>query len=154
MTTAQQKVELSQEEYDNVLADLTKKFSTLVREWKHDRAGKVSTWMSLFSDICRHVQKHSNIRGVQKAELAVDAVTTLCRSFLNENIASIPEEAKATLQLILSDSGVNLLKGATGMIKGLLKGLDKNQDGEISMDEFVQGCFGCCVNKKKRKAEK
>ena len=153
MTTAlsaNQKVVLTQTEYDKVLSELTKEFSTLVSEWKHQKAGEISSWMSLFGNVCRHVQTHKNIAGVQKAELAVDCVTVLCRSFLNENIASIPEEAKATLQLILSDSGVNLLKGTTSMIKGFLKGLDKNQDGEISLEEFVEGCFGCCVKKKKK----
>ena len=56
-----------------------------------------------------------------------------------------------TVKMILTDEGMGILKGTTSIIKDLIRGMDKDGDQEVSMDELKDFFCGCCSLKKAKK---
>ncbi len=137
--------------YKEALDGLTSNFKNLIQSWKSQQLGNMATWMNLFQQVMTQIQISHAIPGTQKASLALDCIQGLAKICIDENVAGLNEDQLKTVKSILSDEGASVLTAATGALKQLIVALDKNEDGEISLDEICGCCFPSVKQRKTRK---
>lgn len=144
------KTEPTKEEYDNIVKNLSETFTELVKDWSDETIGELSHWINLFKEIMESAQKLKTVPGLTKANISIDVISSVAQGMCDNNIANLSESSLSTIKLILSDSGLQILKASTNMIKNIMGKIDANNDGEISLDELGDFFCGCCsINKKK-----
>lgn len=131
-------------EHNHTIRD---RFVELTKKWSHQEAGDLSHWTDMFVEIMKAIQQGSNLKGLDKADFAIDIVQQCADGILKANPGKLPQETMNTINQLLSSEGLNLLKAATSGIKLLLRQIDANNDGQITAEE-IQGCFGCCPSSK------
>lgn len=144
-----EKTEPKKDEYDQMVKDLTEEIKDLVKEWKEGEAGSLGNWIELFKQIMEFAQDLKTVPGLTKANICIDVISNIAQSMLDENVANLPEETVKTLNLVLSDQGLQILKATTGVIKNFIAGIDTNNDGHISKEELEDFFCGCCPRLKK-----
>ena len=144
------KTEPSKEDYDNIVEDLSETFTELVKEWSRETVGELSQWINLFKEIMESAQKLESVPGLTKANISIDVISAIAQGLIDNNVADLPESSLSTVKLILSDSGLQILKASTSMIKDMMGKIDANNHGEISLDELGDFFCGCCSIKKKK----
>ena len=144
------KVEPTKEEYDQMVVNLSENFSGLVKEWSDEKIGELGQWINLFKEIMDFAQKLKTVPGLTKANICIDVIAGIASGLIENNVADLPESSLATVKMVLSDSGMQILKASTTMIKNLMGSIDTNNDNEISMEELGDFFCGCCSLKKKK----
>ena len=142
-----------------LLDDIVDNFMKLIASWTKQEAGDTSSYMKLFSNICMYIQNLSKttaltLTGVEKANMAMDSIVRICNKLMKENPLKLEGKEMDTLKMILSDQGLSLLRGATTGIKLAMKYMDKDQNGEISTEEFLESFCCCCFPKSAKKKKK
>lgn len=120
-------------------------FMDLTAAWKEQTAGNLSSWTGLFVEIMNYIQKASKLKGLEKAELAIDILVSCCEAVIDTNPAGLTDEALGVVRQVITPDGLNLLRASTTAIKGLMRQIDRDGDGNISKEE-LQTCFPCCFS--------
>ena len=110
----------------------------------------VSYWINLLSQIMSYIQRSMKLPGLKKMEIALTSIESIVKMLLEKNVGNLNDETIATLNLIISSDGMNILAGSTSMIKQFMNRLDSNNDGEISAEE-CSSIFPCCFPGLKKK---
>ena len=117
---------------------------TLVEPWiKTKQYDNMENWMELFRSIMKIIQNTHKLPGIEKAGMAVDVIQGLVTKILK-----VVETDNAILKLLISEGGAAMLKAATKGFKEAMNMIDKDGDGEISIEE-ITSIFACCCPKKK-----
>ena len=142
------KVDPTQEEIELHVQSLTSHFQKLVESWKQEGIGSMASWMGLFQSIMQKAQLLKSVPGLRKADICLDVIAGIANALIESN----PEDVDlTTVKMILTDEGMGILKGTTSVIKDLIRGMDKDGDQEVSMDELKDFFCGCCSLKKAKK---
>ena len=137
---------------DEVYTKLVEKFvsssTSMVDEWSVKEAGNFGKWMDLMKSVMELIQTDYQRTGVEKAKMATDIMQKLGKYYYEKHKDELDDTTRSVLDVIMSDSGANLLGGATSFIKKMLRDMDTNNDGEISKEECEEYCkkmFCCCL---------
>ena len=88
------------------------------------------------------VQLLKTVPGLQKADLCIDAIGRIAQALIDTNVADVSNID--TVKMILSPQGMGILRGATSVLKDLIRGIDRDGDQEISSSELRDFFCGCC----------
>ena len=124
--------------------------SVLISSWTQKEAGDMNSWLKLMEEIVKVIQDRyvGELKGVEKAELATDVVVQIAKNVYEKHMANLDVEEQKKLKenelkvLVLIIENPIILNASTSIFKKLLRTIDKNKDGEITMDECKQ--FWCC----------
>lgn len=115
--------------------------------WNESQTSNIQNWFKLMSSIVQEIEQRYGggvLTGVQKAELASDTVSKIAQLMWNKftfekTVEEIDSLRKGPLKMlcVIMDNP-EILKASTTFLKQLLKALDTNNDGEISVEEC---CF-------------
>ncbi len=108
--------------------------------------GNLSFWMSLLKDIMALIQSTVKLKGLDKMEIAMDSIHKLANAVLETNPGELDMNTHKTINIVLSDEGLGIMKATTGIIKNFMRSIDTNGDGEISSQE-CRDLFSCCFPK-------
>lgn len=142
---------LTPDELRSARTTLFSRMQPMISEWSAQQVGSLQNWIAFFRQIMETVQSTWNIPGVQKAELCIEVLQDIAQALIDENPAHLTDTELQTVKIVLSSEGLHLLQASTAFLKQLIRSVDRDNDGEISLEECANFC---CPFLGKRKPSK
>ena len=142
---------MSDKKYKNIVKETVDNFSDLILDWSDSEFGSFDKWISLLKNIVQYLTKHhQNMTEIEKMDFSVKIVVELAiilydKYTENKTEDEINELKNGKLRIIvLIINNPDILRTSVNMLNDVLKKMDADNDGKVSMKEFWSYICPCC----------